>query len=80
MKAVKTTLLSRDEIWQKVLEVESQPDLRIQFWFPTLYSRYVKTYGWFTPLMVVTMLTSPKYLEDMKKLEEERVDPLPEYP
>jgi hypothetical protein len=78
MKAVKTTLLSRDEIWQKVLEVESQPDLRIQFWFPTFYDQYVKSCGWFTPEMVVTMLTSSKYKEDMEKLEKERIDPLPE--
>jgi len=71
MKAVKTTLLSRDEVYQKVVAV-MQPDLRIDFWFPTFYHWYVKSNGWFTPEMVVTMLTSSKYMEDMKKLEKEQ--------
>ena len=68
-KAVRTTLLSRDEVYQKVVAV-MQPDPRIDFWFDLFYLRYLKSNGWFTPEMVVTMLTSPKYMEDMAKLRE----------
>ena len=71
MKAIKTTLLSRDEVYQKVVAV-MPADLRIDFWFDVFYSRYLKSNGWFTPEMVVTMLTSPEYMENMKKLQKEQ--------
>ena len=71
MKAVKTTLLSRDEVYQKVVAI-MPADLRIDFWFEVFYSRYLKSNGWFTPEMVVTMLTSPEYMEDMKRLQKEQ--------
>lgn len=71
VKAVKTTLLSRDEVYQKVVAA-TEPDLRIDFWFDLFYLQYVKSSGWFTPEMVVTMLTSSKYMEDMEKLRKEQ--------
>lgn len=63
-------LKTRDEMWQKVLEVESQPDLRIQFWFDPLYDLYQNSKGEFSEETLVIMLTSQMYEEDLKKLEE----------
>ena len=71
IKKVRTTMLPKEELWQKVLEVESKPNLQITFLFDLFYLRYLNSNGMFSAEMLVLMLTSPNYREEINKLNEE---------
>lgn len=62
---------TRDELWKKVTDI-IEPDLRIHFWFDSLYDQYKKTGGLtFTEEMLIGMLTDPNWQTKMDQIEKD---------